>query len=878
MKFDPATWPALSHLLDQWLDLPPDSRSRWLDNLGPEYSHVLPQLRIVLASRAEAGDDFLRTLPKLDPAQEFPAATGFQPGAQVGPYRLIRLLGQGGMGVVWQADRADGTLKRPVALKLPNLSLRNAGLSERFARERDILAQLVHPHIARLYDAGSDDRGQPYLALEYVDGQTIIDYCDSRNAALKPRLLLFLDVLRAVQYAHANLIVHRDLKPSNILVTGEGQVRLLDFGIAKLLTDGEARETELTRIGGMALTPEYASPEQITGAPITTASDVYSLGVVLCQLLTGGRPYKLKRNTRNGLEEAILEAEPARPSQVAPSKRLSRSLQGDLDTIVLKALSKQPAQRYASADAFAQDIDRYLKGEPVLAQPESVWYRARKFVVRNTLAVGAAAAVLLALAAGLTVALWQANRAQTEAATSKALNEFLQNDLLAQASANQQSGPNVRPDPDLKVRDALDRAAARITGKFDSQPAVEASIRHTIGLTYRDLGLYPQAQQQLERALTLRRRVLGAEHVDTLSTMSELALLYISQGKHALAEPLLTNVLAAQRRLRGDQHPETLATMNDLAMVANARGDYPRAAMLFEGVLKTQRRVLGEEHREVLVVMNNLATTYLNQGKYTQAGELYEKAVELKRRTLGPEHPSTLASINNLAIIYRNQGNYNQAEALLTTLLATRQRVLGEQHPDTLATRSSLGLLYQAEGKYAQAEPLLIQVLDARRVLLGKDHSYTLASINNLAELYRNQGKNKDAESLFTQLLEARRRVLGPDHPNTLNTMSSLGGIELQQSNYAGAEALLRQALKGYEKANPDAWRGYYTRSMLGAALMGLRKNADAEPLLLSGHAGLLERRSSIPFENRSVLAETSEWIAQLHRASPQLAAEAPAR
>ena len=315
MKIDPESWPSLSKLLDEWLDLPQESRATWLENLGPEHSSLQPLLRQLIANQSttEAGE-FLETLPRFNQAKENCA---FAAGALIGRYRLLRELGSGGMGVVWLAERADGEVKRPVALKLPFISLHNQTLAERFVRERDILAQLTHPGIARLYDAGVSEQGQPYLAIEYVEGEKINAYCDRRSLSLKARLQLFLQVLRAVQYAHTNLIVHRDLKPANILVTNEGEVRLLDFGIAKLLTEGEANETELTRIGGRALTPEFASPEQIAGRTITTASDVYSLGVILYDLLTGERRYKLKVDTRSGLEEAILGADPVRPSQMA---------------------------------------------------------------------------------------------------------------------------------------------------------------------------------------------------------------------------------------------------------------------------------------------------------------------------------------------------------------------------------------------------------------------------------------------------------------------------------------------------------------------------------------------------------------------------------
>jgi serine/threonine protein kinase len=386
---------------------------------------------MIEAEARASAHGLLQTLPKVtEPADISAAATPICPeflaGDFVGPYRLVRELGRGGMGMVWLAERADGVLDRQVALKLPILSLSKRGLIDRFNRERDILARLTHPRIARLYDAGVADQGQPFLAIEYVEGETIAAHCDRARFGIKPRLKLFLQVLDAVQYAHANLVVHRDLKPANILVTTAGDVRLLDFGIAKLVTEGEAQETELTRIAGHVLTPDYASPEQVAGNTITTASDVYSLGVVLFELLTGERPYKLKWQTRRCLEEAVVADEALRPSQTVRDpdkahardttlKKLCRDLKGDLDTIVLKALSKAPQERYPTVDAFAQDVGRYLSGEPVLARPENRWYRFGKFVKRNRLAVSLGAAVCLgaiAVAAGIGIALYEARQAE----------------------------------------------------------------------------------------------------------------------------------------------------------------------------------------------------------------------------------------------------------------------------------------------------------------------------------------------------------------------------------------------------------------------------------------------------------------------------------
>jgi eukaryotic-like serine/threonine-protein kinase len=892
LKIDPQNWPTVSQLLDEWLDLPSESRAGWLENLGPEHGAVAPLLRELLEGQTSADTGaVLNSLPAFrcagggDPF-------GFSTDARIGPYRLIRELGHGGMAVVWLAERSNHVLKRPVALKLPSMAVHPVGLAERFNRERDILAQLTHPHIARLYDAGVADGGQPYLAMEYVDGEPITAYCDRRFLPVRMRLKLLQDVLRAVQYAHTNLVVHRDLKPSNMLVTGDGEVSLLDFGIAKLLTQGEAQETELTQIGGRALTPDYASPEQITGEPITTASDVYSLGVVLYELVTGERPYRLRRDTRGGLEEAIVAAAAVRPSQIvrdeqkararaSTPKRLVRTLKSELDAIIMKALQKEPQQRYATADAFAQDIERYLNGEPILAQPENVWRRARKFVLRNRLAVAAATAVTAALSIGLGMALWQTHvallekqRADTQAATAKAVNDFLQNDLLAQASPNS-AGRNEKPDPDLKVRTALDRAATRIQGRFEKQPLVEAAIRQTIGAAYMDLGRNPEAMQQLERALDLRRHALGEQHRETLDTMNRLgevcwaqgqypraellytkaldlqrrmlgeqnpdtlrsmanlALLYSDQGKYAQAEALYTRTLELQRRLSGEQHHDTLSTMNNLAVLYRQEDKYAQAEPLYTKVLDMRLRVLGEQHPDTLRSMHNLAALYSAENKFAQAEPLFDKVLEVRHRVLGDEHPNTMTSMNALAAMYRSQERYGESEALFRKVLNLRRRVLGEQHPDTMITVNFLAGVFLWEGKYAEAEPLLRKVLEFRRRVLGEEHPDTLDTMHKLGLMYRRQGRYTEAEPLLTKALEVQRRVLGENHSDTLGSMSSLAALRLSQGKYEQAQAIFAKVLeirqRVFSPLNPDTAD---IMASLGEVLLLQRRYVEAEPLL----------------------------------------------
>jgi WD40 repeat protein/serine/threonine protein kinase len=417
----------LSTLWDESIEMAPDEREAWLAALESREPRLGAVLREMLAlQEGDQGRRFLETrnLVERHVAALIEADPGLI-GKQFGPYRVRALLGHGGMGSVWLAERADGLFTRQVALKLIHTALKSRVLSERFAREREILASLHHPHIARLLDAGFAEDGQPYLALDYVAGKPLTEYCDERRLSIHERLELFRQVLSAVQYAHAHLVIHRDLKPANILVTGEGQVQLLDFGIAKLLSEGEAKETELTQFGGRALTPDYAAPEQIAGAPVTTAADVYALGVMLYELLTGERPYKLKRDSRGALEEAILQSDPVAPSRAASNeaaaaarattaKRLSSTLRGDLDTIALKALKKLPAERYATANAFGEDIERFLRGDVVLAQPDSVAYRALKFARRYWVGIAAASGLLLTLAGGLVATSYEAKIAAAQ--------------------------------------------------------------------------------------------------------------------------------------------------------------------------------------------------------------------------------------------------------------------------------------------------------------------------------------------------------------------------------------------------------------------------------------------------------------------------------
>jgi len=716
------------------------------------------------------------------------------PGAWVprmfGHYRIVRVLGEGGMGTVYEAEQEQP--RRRVALKVIKPGMAGEQVLRRFALESQALGRLQHAGIAQIYEAGTARTpfgDQPYFAMEFIEGKTLLEYIESHHLSTRQRLKIIALVCEAVHHAHQRGIIHRDLKPRNILVTERGQPKVLDFGVARV-TDGDMQATRQTDVGQLIGTLAYMSPEQVLADPLglDIRSDVYALGVLMYEALSGQLPYNVNRALPE-VVQAIRDDEPTRLSSI------SRVYRGDIETIVAKALEKDKGRRYASAADLAEDIWRYLDDEPIVARPPSASYQLQKFARRHKALVAGVAAVFVVLVLGIIASTWQAarairaerqaveerdrallaeeqsrlerdrataaetiataerdralaaedratsernravaeqQRADNEAAMARAVNEFLQGDLLAQASVSAQARPDTKADPDLRVRTALDRAAVRIDSRFQAQPLVEASIRHTIGDTYKALGLYPDAQRQLERALTLQNRVLPDGHPDRLRTMNNLAEVYWNQGKFGEAEPLFTAALAGRRR------------------------------------------VLGETHRDTLTSMSNLATLYWSQQQFQQAEPLYVKALELMRASLGAEHPDTLSGMNNLANLYRGQRRFAEAEGLLTRALDTRTRVLGAEHPDTLATLLNLGALHFAQNRMGDAEALFTRALEGQRRVLTEEHPETLRTMNNLATVYLNQGKLAQAEPLYARVLDTQRRVLGEQHPDTQTAMKNL--------------------------------------------------------------------------------------------------------
>jgi serine/threonine-protein kinase len=721
-NLDASDWPLISALFDQALDLPAALRDEWLAALPEAHRVHRPTLERLLADYALVEtQDFLNALPRVGVS----AASGEpDPGAaglRVGPYRLLRELGRGGMGSVWLAERADGLLKRQVALKLPHPGLATRAFGERLARERDILASLAHPHIARLYDAGVSDEGQPYIALAHVQGKTLIEHCTERDMDVRARVILFLQVLAAVQYAHSHLVIHRDIKPSNVLVDEQGQVHLLDFGIAKLLVDGQAEATALTLDAGLALTPDYASPEQIAGGAISIASDIYSLGVLLHELLAGVRPYHLPRQGRTALASAVLEIEPPRPSEAARAAgrpAAAQALRGDLDTIVLKALKKKPEQRYPTVDAFAQDLQRHLDGAPVLARPDAMSYRVGKFVRRHRVGVLAAGLVVLALGVGLAGTTWQARKAQQQARRARAVQEFLVG-LFNEADPAKAQGR------ELTARQMLDRGRRDLEAKLEDQPALQADLEGVLVDLYIKLGddkkVLPLAEAQRDRALRLE----GPQSLAYGDALFALARVHGGLAHHDLALELYdkaAQVLSHHAKERGGEllliegHRATQLTMLDRSK---------EAVDVQVRLLPRLEARFGPDSWELLRARADLAGTYSDQGEHDKAARLVAQVRPGLDRA-DPAHALDAAEVRiNLGYTLWNARQYAVAQALLEKGIAEADRVLGPANATSVEAQRTLGLLFGSEGRFDMAVRTFADSVVRARQLGGEDSAPT---------------------------------------------------------------------------------------------------------------------------------------------------------
>ena len=816
-----ADWPKLKQVFQGALDLSGTQREAWLEEACGADATLRARVEAMLA--ADEHDDGFIEPPRESALDDAPAEALV--GQRLGAYRVVRRLGSGGMGDVYLAEREGGDFEQRVAIKLLKRGLETDELLRRFLAERRALASLTHAGIARLLDGGSLPGGRPYIVMDHVDGVPIDVWCDEQHLGVEARLHLFRRVCAAVQHAHAQLVVHCDLKPANILVTPEGEPKLLDFGIAKLLQDDAPALTAVARARPM--TVEYASPEQVRGEPVGTASDVYSLGVILFELLTGHRPHR--HPSRAELQRAVEHTDPPRPSQavlrdtrrpdddgttVTPAavgrargtrpELLARRLAGDLDNIVLMALRKEPERRYLSVEQLSEDVHRHLVGLPVVSRAPTLGYRTSRFVRRNRLAVAGVVGVVLALSVGLAGMSWQAHRAElarqradearlaaesAEEAERHARDEA--QDALAAALGARREAENVirfleevlgSANPaergrDVRVLEVLDDAAARVAARFGDQPPVEAAVRGALGRTFLAVGRLDDADEQLAAALALRRAQSPPDADRLATSLEDLGAARYARDLAEEALPLFEEALALRLARRGEGGEEVARARNNVAAALNRLGRHDEARERYERALATRRELFGDRHLLVAETLNNLSSVLRVQGQLDEALARCREALEIRRAELDGDHPLLAQSLSNLAVLHLSRGELDQAEAPLEEAVAIHRRVLGDQHPDLAVDLSNLGSLLHMQGRYDEAEARHRECLAIRRASLPADSFVLAASEVRLGFALLGLSRLEEAEPLLESNVDRFRERLGHDDPQTQRLIQAVVAV-----------------------------------------------------------------------------------------------------
>jgi len=845
------------HLLDllaSWDERYRGGEDATPESLGATDPDVVTALRDLIQKQK-----WLYAQMSLPPSPENMAPTAPEPPPTFPEYEVLGEIGRGGMGVVYKAR--DLKLGRLVALKtIAEGRHASSDLKERFRAEALAAARLRHSNIVVIHAIG-DYQGLPYFALEYVEGGSLANRL-ARGPMPNHEAASVVEILaRAVHVAHEAGIVHRDLKPSNVLLGADGSPKVSDFGLAKLLGSDSGR----TLSGQILGTPSYMAPEQAEGhsSQVGPAADVYALGAILYQALTGRPPFL----GGSAMETLKLAA----TTDAVPPRRLRPDVPRDLETICLKCLEKEPPKRYRTALALADDLRHFQQGRPIAARPLGAMGRFGRWCRRNPKLAGLAATLALTFALGTPtfLGLWLSAsadraRAQSEAENARAINEFLQADLLAQASAHSQARPGTRPDPDLKVRTALDRAAAKIGERFGRQPLLEASIRQTIGQTYYELGIYAQALPHVERAIELRRRALGDSHPDTLSSMNLLGSVYLSDGKLAQAESLLVPAMERLNTTRGADNPQTLAAVVKVGQLYHEQAKHADAERLLEMAHQGYERARGAARSEALDAAYTLALVYVNRDKWDQAERLLKGTVEEMRSQLGPEHPETLTAMSSLARLWHRLGRTSDAERLFGEVLAAQRKVLGNKHPDTLYTMMSLGEIYVGERKLDQAEALLLEAAAGCRNSLDVNHDFTATALAWLSALYSLTKDFKKLAPVLTESVEITRARWGPDNELTAGANQTASLFFLSQNDHVQAERYIREFLAYLVKHQPEDWERFAAESWLGRCLIAQKRYAEAEPVLLSAYGGMKAAARDASAKKVAVLRDTVALVVAL--------------
>jgi non-specific serine/threonine protein kinase/serine/threonine-protein kinase len=843
-------WEKIKEIVGAALDREPSERSAFLDGACSNDDALRAEVDSLLSAHAQASG-----------LSESALATQFVDPAQVsrsfGPYQLLQKLGEGGMGQVWLVEQST-PVRRKVAMKLIKTDMCDDSVLRRFQSERQSLAIMDHPTIAKVFDAGATPDGQPYFVMEYVPGVAITEYCDQKKLKIRDRLELFIRACEGVQHAHQKAILHRDLKPANILVVevdGKPMPRIIDFGLAKPVTPFISGESLNTQLGSFVGTPGYMSPEQADPGTqdVDTRTDVYSLGVILYELLTGSQPVDPARWKNKRVDEVLRqlrEEDPLRPStkvssdrNTSPSRALARGtqpsqlvslLRGDLDWITMKAIEKDRSRRYGTPSELAADLSRYLKNEPVIARPASAGYRLRKYVRRHRIAVAVAAGLVFLLAGFAAAQAVQLRRITRERDRANRITDFM-------TSMFKVSDPGEARGNSITARELLDKASKDIDTGLAKDPELQGQMMHVMGHVYYTLGLYPRGEALLTRAVDIRRRVLGPEHRDTLASMDELGMVFNIESRYPEAEKLNREVFEVRRRVLGPQNLDTLTSMLHLAKALYAEGRYSEAEKWERHVLDVHQRVLGLNNLDTVLTMQLLAATLEREGRYAEAEKMDLQVVDLKRSVQGPDHPSTLLATSSLGWVLYQEGRYAEAEKFLREAAQTGRRVLGPDHPLETGLLGRLATDLDYEGRYPEAETLQREVLAARRAT-GPERYETVVAAENLGHTLEDEGRYAEAEKLLREAVETGRRVLGAEHPEVLIASSELGQTLDEEGRSAEAEKLERETVDVQRRVlGPEHPSTLVSMSRLARVLSHERHYAEAEKL--AGEARDVDRR-----------------------------------
>ncbi|MCG8454950.1 MAG: tetratricopeptide repeat protein [Holophagales bacterium] len=869
----PEYWVEINEILEAALEKEPEQRSRFLDQACRTDTGLRREVESLL--NLETGD-----LQRLDrPAFEMftSVSDGDRRPDRIGPYEIRRELGRGGSAEVVLARRVGIEDRRNVAIKILRPGLDSADMADRLRREGHILSRLRHPFITEVYGGGTAEGRGPYLVMEYIDGIGIDAYCESRALSVRQRLELFEKVCAAVQFAHQHLVIHRDLKPTNILVRDDGEPKLLDFGIAKLLDPLSTGRQTATLPSLRRMTPRYASPEQVQGEMISTASDIYSLGVVLYELLTGLSPYGPGDYPPSEMLRRIREQAPMPPSSAvvrsangvdpgADGKRLARQLAGDLDNILLEALRKVPSERYASVEQLAQDIRRHLEGRPVRAREATLLYRATKFLGRRKKAVAAAFLVAWVLGA---FAL-QRESQQREIARQRDRAEKVTEVLVG---LFEESDPETGRGRETPVGEILDRSLNAID-RLEGQEAIRADLLTILGRVHRNLGLYELGGQLLEQAIEGREQIFGPHHVEVAESLDELGDVRYKTGRYEEAEALFRRSLAIRRKELGESHPEVADALAGLGTTLTRSGDLETAEEVLRQALTIRRDAYGQEHRDIALSLGSLASLLMNAGDLDESERLYRQAIQMARSLLAPEDLQLARMHCSLAELVRQRGELDEAESLMRQGLRGLREGLGEEHPDIgialmglanillekeeleasessfreslqILERSlgenhanvgqlliSLALLSHEKGEPIEAKELFRKALGILRLSIGEDHPAIASAMINLALVEEELGELEEAESLFRGGLRILHSSVGPEHSFIASGLHNLAGTLAQQGKLEEAEENYRNALTIHEKLLGERHPMTAETQLELALVLQARGQTDTEPTL----------------------------------------------